>query len=132
MQQNQFAQRKVYRIKCICQKRTKVNKLPPWESNKKGEIKPISGLPWWPKGLRICLLMQRHGFDPWSGKILQAAALLSQCVRTTELVSYSLFSATREATALRSSCSASREKPLLAAARESLLTATKTQRSQNK
>ena len=34
--------------------------------------------------LRICLPMQGHGFEPWSGKIPHAAEQLSPCATTTE------------------------------------------------
>ena len=34
--------------------------------------------------LRICLTMQGHGFEPWSGKIPRAAEQLSLCTTTTE------------------------------------------------
>ena len=34
--------------------------------------------------LRVCLPMQGHGFEPWSGKIPHAAERLGPCVTTTE------------------------------------------------
>ena len=38
--------------------------------------------------IKICLPMQGHRFDPWSGKIPCAEELLSQCPTTTERESY--------------------------------------------
>ena len=56
--------------------------------------------------------------------------LLSPRATTTEACAYSPCSATREATAVRSPRTAMKSSPLLAATRESLRAATKTQRSQ--
>ena len=37
---------------------------------KKGnKTHPIQGLPWWLSGKQAACQCQRHGFDPWSGKI---------------------------------------------------------------
>ena len=57
--------------------------------------KAAGGLPWWSSGY-ICQY-RGHEFDPWSGKIPDAAEQLSPC------------SPTREATAVRSPHTTSRE-----------------------
>ena len=69
--------------------------------------------------LRICLPMQGHGFEPWSGKIPHAAEQLSPCATTTEPAcrnywssrTQSPCSATREATARRSQRTATKGSP---------------------
>ena len=75
-------------------------------------------VPWW-----IHLPVQGTRFHPWSGKIPHAAGQLAH-------VLLSPCSATREATARRSLCTASRDQPLLATTRESPQAATNTQHSQ--
>ena len=46
--------------------------------------------------LRICLPMQWHGFEPWSGKIPHATEQLSLSATTTEPALYSLQATTTE------------------------------------
>ena len=41
-------------------------------------------LPWWRSGWESACQCRRHGFEPWSGKILHAAEPLSPCATTTE------------------------------------------------
>ena len=67
--------------------------------------------------LRITCQCRGHGFNPWSGKILHAQSLCSGM---------------KEAPAVRSLCTTTREKPPLSTPRESLGTATETQGSQKK
>ena len=47
---------------------------------------PSWGLPWWFSGKESAYQCRRHGFDPWSGKILYAMEQLSLCATTTEPV----------------------------------------------
>ena len=56
---------------------------------------------------------RRHGFDPWSGKIPQAAEQLSLCATTTEPVHQSPAAAATEACAPGSPCSAAGEAPAM-------------------
>ena len=79
--------------------------------------KVIKGLPWWSSGLKSSCQYREPRFNPWSGKIPHATGQLSSCASTTE------------ARAPRA-CALQQEKPLLAATRESLGTAMKTQCSQ--
>ena len=65
--------------------------------------------------LRITCQRRGHGFNPWSGKILEAQGLCS---------------ATKEASAMSSRYTTTREKPPLSTPRESLGIATETQGSQ--
>ena len=77
-------------------------------------------LPQWLIGKESACQYRRHRFDPWSGKTPHAAGQLSPCAATVEPVlqslgattlssrAYSLCS-TREATAVRSPCTAARE-----------------------
>ena len=88
------------------------------------------GLPWWLSGKESTCRCRRHGFNPWSRKIPHAVGQLilsattaepvlygarelqlpSPRAATTEArVPYSLSSTTREATALRSPHTATRE-----------------------
>ena len=61
---------------------------------------------------------REHGFNPWSRKAAHATGQPNLCTTTTEAHTLqSLCSATREAI-MRSSRTATREKPLLSAARE--------------
>ena len=60
--------------------------------------------------IRICLPMRRgHGFCPWSMKIPHAAEQLSPCSATTKPVPWSSGAKTREATAMRSPSTTTRE-----------------------
>ena len=58
--------------------------------------------------LRICLPMREHRFDPWSKKFIHAQGQLSLCATATEAHTLGPGS-TREASAVRSSCTATRE-----------------------
>ena len=49
-------------------------------------FKCIFGLPWWLSGKESACQCRRHGFDPWSGKILHAREQLSLWATTTEPV----------------------------------------------
>ena len=73
-----------------------------------------------------------HEFEPWSRKIPHASGQLSLSAETTESVHPKALkcSATREAPAMRCPCNATSEYPPVAATRESLLEAIKTQCSQ--
>ena len=86
----------------------------------------------WLNGKESTCPCRRHGFDPWSRTIPPDVEQLSPWATTTEAqVSERLSSATREATTMRSLCTATREKLLLTAIREkSLHAATKTQQGQ--
>ena len=78
-------------------------------------------LPWWRSGWETACQCRGHGFDPWSGKIPQAAEQLSPWATTTEPTchnywspcAYSPCSATREATAMRSLHAATKSSPHL-------------------
>ena len=69
------------------------------------------------------------GFDLWSGKISRAVEKLSSCA-TAEACCLELCSTAREATAVRSACTATREWPLVTITTESPQVAMKTQCSQ--
>ena len=81
-----------------------------------------------------------HGFNPQAGKISHAMGQLSPCATSTEplccnywsLHIWSPRSTTREVSTMRSLHTTSWEKPPLAAARESLQAAVKTQHSQRR
>ena len=78
---------------------------------------------------------RRHGLNPWSRKIQHAAGQLSPCSRARELQllsprPYSLCSTRREAIAVRSPYTPTREQLPLTATRESPHTAMKAQCSQ--
>ena len=75
----------------------------------KGITKPKNRMSPVAQWLRIHLLIQGHGFDPWSGKNLYAVEQLNPSAATTEAPC--LFS-TREATSMRSPRS-KQEQPLL-------------------
>ena len=47
-----------------------------------GYEKSILGLPWWLSGKESALQCRRHGSNPWSGKIPNAAKHLSECAST--------------------------------------------------
>ena len=68
----------------------------------------------------------------WGTKITHARGQLSPYAATTMLILQSLCSATREATAMRRPCSATGEKPLLPATRESPCIAMKTKYNQKR
>ena len=46
--------------------------------------------------IRIHLLMQGHGFDPWSGKVPHATEQVTPCTTTTEPALYSSHATTTE------------------------------------
>ena len=54
---------------------------------------PSWGLPWWFSGKESAYQCRRHGFDPWSGKILYAMEQLSLCATTTEPLLQNLWAA---------------------------------------
>ena len=54
------------------------------------------GLPWWLSGKESACLCRRHGFDPWSRKILHAIEQLIPCTTTVEPMLYSPGTATTE------------------------------------
>ena len=68
------------------------------------------GLPWWLSSKELACQCRRHGFDPWSGKILCAVGKLSP--RATN---YSLCSRAQELQLLKSAhrraCAPQQEKP---------------------
>ena len=79
-------------------------------------LKKDWGLPWWRSGYESACQCRGHGFDSWSGKIPHAPQLLSLCSRARvpqllKPVHLLLFSATREATAMRSPCTATESNP---------------------
>ena len=71
-----------------------------------------------------------HGFDPWSGKIPHPMEQQSPCAATAEPACLEPMLCTRGGTATRSLCTATRGQPQLAATRESLCVAMKTQHIQ--
>ena len=83
------------------------------------------GRPWWLSDKESSCQCRRHRFDPWSRKIPHATEQLNPCATTTEPVlwslgaanteahmPYSLGSATREATAVRSTATREQQAPL--------------------
>ena len=81
---------------------------------------------------RICLPMEEHWLNPWSGRTLHATEQLSPCVTTIEPELQSLGTATseacvpesprlatRETTTMRSLCTTTRGTSLLAATKKS-------------
>ena len=91
--------------------------------------KGYGGLPWWSNGRESACQCRVQGFDPQSRKIPHPPGQLSLCVTTTEAHAPQSPCFTREATAMRSPPTTTREQPPLPATRESLHTATKTQSS---
>ena len=59
--------------------------------------------------MRIHLLMQKHGFDPWLGKLPHATGKPSPCTTTTEAREPLNPPAAREAVTMRSRSTATRE-----------------------
>ena len=106
------------------------------ETNSEKDQTSYRGLPWWYNGQGSACTCRRLGFSLWSGKIPHAEEQLSPCATTSEpecdnywsLHAWNLYS-TREATSLRR-LHHNEEESLLTAARESPLTATKTQCNQ--
>ena len=68
---------------------------------------------WWLSGKESAGRCRRHRFNPWSGKIPHAAEQLSPRATNTEPVLWSRGGVTREATAMRSLCTATRRSPQL-------------------
>ena len=54
--------------------------------------------------------MREHRFNPWPKKFIHAMGQLSLCATTTEAHTLGPDSTTREASAMRSSCTTAREK----------------------
>ena len=63
----------------------------------------------WSSGWEFACQCRAHGFDHWSGKIPHAVEQLSLCAATTERVLQSPRSATREASAMGSLSTATKE-----------------------
>ena len=91
----------------------------------------MMGLSWWLSGKESICQCKKHGFDPCSRKIPHAVKQLSPCTTTIQpvlqgpgaatiepQVPQSLSSAIREATAMRSQYTKTREQPLFTATRE--------------
>ena len=75
-----------------------------WRSSHCRQVYQIGtvGLSWWSSGWESASQCRGHGFNPWSRDIPHTADQLSLCVLTTEPKLWSLCSATREATTMRS------------------------------
>ena len=59
-----------------------------WTEHLEYVVKKFSvGLPWWLSGKELACQYRRHGFDPWSGKILCAMGKLSPCATNYSLCS---------------------------------------------
>ena len=83
------------------------------------------GLPWWHGGWESACQCRGHAFEPWSGRIPHAAEQLSTCTTAAEPALWSPRATTteahtprarapqREATAMRSPCTAMRRVPRL-------------------
>ena len=71
-------------------------------------FKILRRLPWL-SGKESACQCRRQRFNPWSGKIPDAAEQLSLCTTTIETVLWSLGATTTEARTPQSSCSATRE-----------------------
>ena len=69
------------------------------------------GLPSWCSGWESACRCRGHGFEPWSGRIPHAAEQLGPCATATEPAPWSLCSTSREATATRSPCTATKSGP---------------------
>ena len=76
----------------------------------------ISGLPWWYSRLESACQYREHGFDSWSGKIPHAMGQISPEPQLLKPEGPS--ASTREAKAMRSLCTTTREQSLLVATRE--------------
>ena len=95
-------------------------------------------LPRWLSDKESSWQYRRHRFNPWPGKIPHAveqmnhnySALMQQLPKPTDLKSPC--STAREATAMRSPCTATTESPPLSAAREKAHPAKKTQHKKKK
>ena len=95
-------------------------------------------LPRWLSDKESSCQYRRHRFNPWPGKIPHAveqmnhnySALMQQLPKPTDLKSPC--STAREATAMRSPCTATTESPPLSAAREKAHPAKKTQHKKKK
>ena len=61
-------------------------------------LKTTDGLSWWLSGKESACQCRRHGFDPWSRKILHVAEQLSPCPTTIEPVLKSSRTTTPETT----------------------------------
>ena len=97
--------------------------------------KVCKGLTWWSSGKESAGQCRRHRLNPWLRKIPHAVEQVSPCSRARELQLLSprpcsLCSTRREAVAVRSPCTPTREQLPLAATRESPRTAMETQCSQ--
>ena len=97
---------------------------------KKSPTKKCQGLPWWSSGQESACQCRGLGFDSWYRRIPHALGQLSLSATTTYPRHLETISATKEATAKRSSCTATREQTLPTPTIESPCTATKTQHSQ--
>ena len=76
------------------------------------------GLPWWLSGKESACQCRKHRFDPWSRKIPHASEQLWEPQLLKPVHPRELCSATREATAMRSPRTATREQPMLATTRD--------------
>ena len=88
------------------------------------------GLPWWRSGWESACQCRGHGFEPWSGKIPQAAEQLGPWATTTEPARLEPVLCSKRGRDGERPAHRYEEWPLLAATRESPLTETKTQHSQ--
>ena len=88
-------------------------------------------LVWWLSGKEFSCQCGGHGFYPWSGKIPYAARQLGPMHHSqVSPQAQNLRSATREATAMKNSCTTTKEQPQ-SLQLEKACAATKTQHSQN-
>ena len=67
------------------------------------------GLPWWCSGWESACQCRGQGLGPWSGKISHAAEQLSPCATIAQAHTPRARALEREATAVRSPCTATRE-----------------------
>ena len=69
--------------------------LPIWGQNR---VQDRHGLPWGSNGKEFACQCRRHRFDPWSRQIPQFVEQIIPCIRTIELVLWSLGAALTEPT----------------------------------
>ena len=93
-------------------------------------LKSGYGLPWWRSGWESACQCRGHGFEPWSGKIPQAAEQLGPWATTTEPARLEPVLRNKRGRDSERPAHGNEERPPLATTRESPRTETKTQHGQ--
>ena len=89
----------------------------------RGDIRIVSGLPWWLSDKESTCQCRGHGFSPWSGKIPRATGQLRPGSTSGEVPN-------QRGTAIRSPPATAGEEPPLATTAEGLRVVTKARHSQ--